>query len=132
MDTKGKVSIGSLSYTELYSAFEQGEVFRNFNGRDYRVMEKLSPKNLLLQDELSGDFVVAVGVQLFARHPRGTEAKEENCLIGIEWGHGVYLSSTPSAIDFRHIRQEYGTERKIEGIYQYRDCLLYTSDAADD
>lgn len=123
IDTKGKVSIGSLSYTELYSAFEQGEVFRNFNGRDYRVMEKLSPKNLLLQDELSGDFVVAVGVQLFARHPRGTEAKEENCLIGIEWGHGVYLSSTPSAIDFRHIRQEYGTERKIEGIYQYREML---------
>lgn len=123
MDTKGKVSISKLSYTELYSAFEQGEVFRNFNGRDYRVMEKLSPKNLLLQDEMSGDFIVALGVQLFARHPRGVEAKEENCLIGMEWGQGVYLSSTPSTIDFRHIRQEYGTQRQIEDIYQYREML---------
>jgi len=123
MDTKGKVSIGNLSYTKLYSAFEQGEVFRNFNGRDYRVMERLSSKNLLLQDEMSGDFIVALGVQLYARHPRGVEAKEGNSQIGIEWGQGVYLSSTPSAIDFRHIRQEYGAERKIEDIYQYREML---------
>ena len=38
-------------------------------------------------------------------------------------GHGLYLSSTPSAIDFHHIRQQYGTERKIEDIYQYREML---------
>lgn len=123
MDTKGKVDIGSLSYTKLYSAFEQGERFRNFNGREYRVMERLSGRNLLLQDEMSGEFVVARDVQLFARHPRGTKAKEGNCLIGMEWGHGVYLGSTPSAIDFRHIRQEYGTKSGIEDIYQYREML---------
>lgn len=123
MDTKGKVNIGKLSYTEVYTSFEQGEVYRNFNGRSYRVMERLSNTNLLLQDEMSGAFVVAKGVQLYARHPRGTEATDANSLIGIEWGQGVYLSSTPSAIDFHHIRQEYGTERKIEDIYQYREML---------
>lgn len=123
MDTKGNVNIFDLSYTEVYAAFEQGEILHNFNGSDYRVMERLSAKNLLLQDAESGDFVVALGVSLFARHPKGTEAKEGNCQIGIEWGHGVYLGSTPSAIDFRHIRQEYGNEKTIEDIHEYREML---------
>lgn len=91
MDTRGNVNIFALTYTEAYCDFEQGTILHNFNGNDYRVMEKLSAKNLLLQDERSGNFVVALGVSLFARHPKGTEAKEGNCQIGIEWGHGVYL-----------------------------------------
>lgn len=82
-------------------------------------------------DIKTGNFVVAQGTNLFARHPRGTEATENNSLMGIEWGHGLYLGSTPSTIDFRHIRQEYGTKRIIEDIYQYREMLqdrfrLYT------
>ncbi|MBO5033765.1 MAG: hypothetical protein J6D08_18160 [Lachnospiraceae bacterium] len=123
MDTRGKVSTGSLYYTKLDTVFEQGQTLRNFNGHDYRVMEKLSEKNLLLMDTMTGSFVVAQRTDLFARHPRGVEPTEENSLIGIEWGHGLYLSSTPSAIDFRLIRQEYGTEKKIEDIYQYREML---------
>ena len=59
MDTKGRVSIGSLSYKKLDTVFKQGQVLRNFNGRDYRVMEKLSEKNLLLMDVVTGSFVVA-------------------------------------------------------------------------
>ena len=123
MDTRGTISIGSLSYTKLDTVFEQGQTLRNFNGHDYRVMEKLSEKNLLLMDTMTGSFVVAQGTDLFARHPRGVEPTEENSLIGIEWGHGLYLSSTPSAIDFHHIRQKYGTEKRIEDIYQYREML---------
>lgn len=131
MDTKGRVSISSLSYTRLDTVFEQGQTVHNFNGHDYRVMEKLSERNLLLMDTMTGNFVVAQGADMFARHPRGVEATEQNSLIGIEWGQGLYLGSIPSAIDFRHIRQEYGTERKIEDIYQYREMLqdrfrLYT------
>ena len=123
MDTKGKVSFGNLSYTKLDTVFEQGQTLHNFNGHDYWVMKKLSATNLLLMDTMTGGFVVAQGTNLFARHPRGVEAKEENSLIGIEWGQGLYLGNTPSAIDFRHIRQEYGAERKIEDIYQYREML---------
>ena len=131
MDTRGRVSIGSLSYTRLDAVFEQGQMLHNLNGSDYRVMEKLSDRNLLLMDIKTGNFVVAQGTNLFARHPRGTEATENNSLMGIEWGHGLYLGSTPSTIDFRHIRQEYGTKRIIEDIYQYREMLqdrfrLYT------
>lgn len=123
MDTKGRVSIGSLSYTRLDAVFEQGQTLHNLNGSDYRVMEKLSDKNLLLMDIKTGNFVVAQGTNLFARHPRGVEATEKNSLTGIEWGQGLYLGNTPSAIDFRHIRQEYGTKRAIEDIYQYREML---------
>ena len=131
MDIRGRVSIGSLSYTRLDTVFEQGQTLHNFNGHDYRVMEKLSEKNLLLMDTMTGNFVVAQGTNMFARHPRGVEATEGNSLIGIEWGQGLYLGSTPSTIDFRHIRQEYGTKRTIEDIYQYREMLqdrfrLYT------
>lgn len=39
MDTRGKASIDSLSYTRLDTVFEQGQTLRNFNGHDYRVME---------------------------------------------------------------------------------------------
>ena len=124
MDTKGKVNIANLSYTKLYREFEQGEVLRNFNGRSYRVMEKLSERNLLLQDVVTGTFIVAQGVDAFARHPRGVDATDANSLIGIEWGQGLYLSSTPSTIDFHHIRQEYGTPRIIEDIDQYREMLV--------
>jgi len=86
MDTRGKASIDSLSYTRLDTVFEQGQTLRNFNGHDYRVMEKLSKKNLLLMDTMTGSFVVAQGIDLFARHPRGAEPTEENSLIAIEWG----------------------------------------------
>lgn len=87
-------------------------------------MEKLSERNLLLQDVVTGTFIVAQGVDAFARHPRGVDATDANSLIGIEWGQGLYLSSTPSTIDFHHIRQEYGTQRIIEDIDQYREMLV--------
>lgn len=131
MDVKGRVRTGNLSYTRVDFVFEQGQTLHNLNGSDYRVMEKLSDRNLLLMDIKTGNFVVAQGADMFARHPRGENAMETNSQMGIEWGQGLYLGSTPSAIDFRHIRQEYGTKRTIEDIYQYREMLqdrfrLYT------
>lgn len=131
MDVKGRVRTGNLSYTRVDYVFEQGQTLHNLNGSDYRVMEKLSDRNLLLMDIKTGNFVVAQGTDMFARHPRGENATEANSLMGIEWGQGLYLGSTPSTIDFRHIRQEYGTKRTIEDICQYREMLqdrfrLYT------
>lgn len=105
------------------TVFEQGQTHHNLNGSDYRVMEKLSDRNLLLMDIKTGNFVVAQGTNLFARHPRGVEATENNSLMGIEWGQVLYLGSTPSTIDFRHIRQEYGTKRTTEDIYHFRVSL---------
>lgn len=109
---------------ELHEAkFEQGQTLRNLNGKDYRVMEKLSKRNLLLMDVKTRNFIVAVGVNQYMRTPNGEEPSESNCVYGIEWGHGVYLSATPSTIDFRHIRQEYGTPERIRSLADYRDFL---------
>ncbi len=123
MDCKGNISIKGLSYTKLDTEFLQGQTVRNFNGRDYRIMEKLSDRNLLVMDTMTGNFVVASGVDMYARHPSGEEPTAENSLVAIEWGSGSYMGNIPSAIDFRHIRQEYGTAKTVESIYEYRAML---------
>lgn len=123
MDTKGKVSIGSLSYTELYSAFEQGKYSAILMGGITVSWKNCRLRICCCRMSCQEILLWQLGYSYLQDIPVEQRQKEENCLIGIEWGHGVYLSSTPSAIDFRHIRQEYGTERKIEGIYQYREML---------
>lgn len=100
-------------YEKLDKTYEQGEVLHNFNGNDYRVMEKLSEKKLLLMDVTTGNFTVGIGVDYFARYPKGEDIKSDLCEKAIEWGHGVYLGSTPSEIDFQAIRKEYGQDRQI-------------------
>jgi hypothetical protein len=112
-----------MHYTKLDDGFEQGQIIHNFNNHDYRVMECLSERNLLVMDVNSGSFTIAIGAALYARHPSGSEPTKENSMVGVEWNHGVYLSSTPSAIDFRKIRQEYGTPEKIETVHDYRSHL---------
>lgn len=123
MDTKGRRTSSGLHYEIQESNFEQGELLHNFNGNDYRVMEKLSARNLLLMDANAGNFIVAIGVNLYMRTPSGKEPSATNCTFGIEWGHGIYLSATPSTIDFRYIKQEYGDSERIESLADYRNLL---------
>lgn len=49
-------------YEKLESDLVQGEVYHNFNGSDYRLMERYSDRNMLFMDVNSGQFVVGVGV----------------------------------------------------------------------
>lgn len=92
-------------YSHMEHQFKQGENLHNFNGKDYKVVELLSPRNLLLMDMSNGNFVVGLGTSLFMRQIKGDSEEPE---IGIEWEHGVYLSSKPSRIDFQGIREDYG------------------------
>ena len=92
-------------YSHMEHRFKQGETLHNFNGKDYKVLELFSPRNLLLMDMSNGNFVVGLGTSLFMRQIKGDSEEPE---IGIEWEHGVYLSSTPSRIDFQGIRVDYG------------------------
>ena len=92
-------------YSHMEHRFSQGETLHNFNGKDYMVVELLSPRNLLLMDMSNGNFVVGLGTSLFMRQIKGDNEEPE---IGIEWEHGVYLSSKPSRIDFQGIREDYG------------------------
>ena len=73
-------------YSHMEHQFKQGENLHNFNGKDYKVVELLSPRNLLLMDMSNGNFVVGLGTSLFMRQIKGDNEEPE---IGIEWEHGV-------------------------------------------
>ena len=107
LDVNGGVKGNMFHYEQKEHEFKQGEILRNLNGTDYRVVERYSENNLLLMNMASGQFLVAVGVQYYSRYPYAGEYTKENAETGIEWGHGVYLSATPSEIDFAALRAEY-------------------------
>ena len=47
-------------YSHMEHQFKQGENLHNFNGKDYKVVELLSPRNLLLMDMSNGNFVIGL------------------------------------------------------------------------
>jgi len=107
LDVNGEAKGSMFHYEQEGHEFKQGEILHNLNGTDYKVMECYSENNLLLMNMASGQFLVAVGVQCYSRYPYAGEYTKENAETGIEWGHGVYLSATPSEIDFVGLRSEY-------------------------
>lgn len=110
-------------YEKLEADLVQGEIYHNFNGNDYRLMERYSDRNMLLMDVNSGQFVVGVGVDYFARYPQGEDRHSSLCETGIEWGSGVYLGNTPSTINFSMLRREYGKDKENRTIEDYRSSL---------
>ena len=118
-----------FTYKPMEKVFEQGEVLHNFNGLDYKVIEKLSANNLLVMEPRSGNFTVAIGAAMYQRYPKGEEPTEDNAMTCLEWNHGVYLGNTPSHFDFAGIRQRYGEAETIETIYDYRCQLVEEYDA---
>lgn len=124
LETDGKRISGYREhYEEMKAKFEVGQTLYNFNGSQYRVLELLSDKNLLLMNLQSGNFVVGIGTKLYARYPQGDSISSDSCVIAIEWEHGVYLSRTPSCIDFEELRKEYGTPLEITTLTDYRNSL---------
>ena len=107
LDINGGAKGSLFHYEQKEHDFKQGEVLHNFNGTDYKVMERYSANNYLMMNMASGQFMVAVGLQYYSRYPYAGEYTKDNAEVGIEWGHGVYLSATPSEIDFVGLRAEY-------------------------
>ena len=103
------------TYERVKETYSQGDVLHNLNGHDYKVIERYRPDCLLLMDVKSGDFLVADGVASFKRYPKGEQPTKENVEMGIEWGNGVYLSATPSQIDFQALRRQYENAPCAEG-----------------
>lgn len=114
MDKKGWITGIGLHYEKVDAVYKQGQILHNFNNRDYRVMECLSEKNLILMDVKSSSFVVGLGVTMYARSPAGETPVKDNTRIGIEWDHGVYLPNMLSAIDFKVLKEKYGMPPKEE------------------
>ena len=100
-------------YEKLEKEFIQGELLRNFNGNDYRVLERFSKSNLLLMDVKTGNMVVGIGTELYAMYPKGENKESEKCSIAVSWGHGIYLGATPSMINFKELREEYGSQEQF-------------------
>ena len=119
----------TFTYKPVPKKFEQGEVLHNFNGSDYKVIEKLSADNLFLMDQRSGSFTVAIGAGMYKRYPKGEEPTEDNAMTCLEWDHGVYLGNTLSHFDMADIRQRYGEIEPVETIYDFRHQLVDQFDA---
>ena len=97
-------------YEKQNLVMDAGDIFYNFNGSSYRLMEKYDDRTMLFMQESNGMFVVAQGVDGYVRYPKNTGPTEGNVEYGIEWGRGTYLGSVPSCIDFARLRREYGKE----------------------
>ena len=110
----GLENVNTMRYEKISKEFVQGEDLYNLNGVTYKLLEKYSDRNFLLMDKATGNFVVGLGVDFFAKYPRSEGKESEDCVYGIEWGHGVYLGTTPSEIDFSALRKEYGEEKAVE------------------
>ncbi len=104
----------SFHYEKLDYDFHVGEVIENFNGRTYQVMEMFTPQNILLMDQKSREFVVAVGMCLFARTPKDEPFRTQKSKTCVEWQHGIYLGRRLSDIDFAALRMEYGYKKAAE------------------
>ena len=125
MDTDGHNLFNTLHYEKTEHDFHAGETIRNMNGSDYRIMEVLNPKNLLLMSVNTGELLVGVNTQYYQRTPKEGYVSTDSVICGIEWGHGIYLGNKITNIDFESIRSNYGIPKEAETLTQYRDRLKH-------
>ena len=123
MKTDGCSLFTCLHYEPVEHTFHAGEVLRNMNGNDYRVLAALSPKNLLLMSMADSQIIVGRGVQLYERYPKGERPDSGSLVTGIEWDHGVYLGRDITRIDFDILKQEYGEPDRVENVSDLRDKI---------
>ena len=121
MGTDGRSLFGSFRYEPEEHRFQAGEVLRNLNGKDYRVLSVLSPNNLLLIGQSDNQLVVAKDTRLYVRYPKGERPDSPNTLRGVEWGHGIYLGDDITKLDFDILRQEHGEPGRAGDIPALRD-----------
>lgn len=125
MGTDGHNLFNTLHYEKVEHDFHAGETVRNMNGSDYRIMEVLSPQNLLLMSVKTGELLVGVNTQYYQRTPKEGYSSLDSVISGIEWGNGIYLGNKITSIDFESIRNSYGIPKEAETLTQYRDRLKH-------
>lgn len=88
-------------YEKQNANCKAGDILRNLNGRNYRVLEKYSDHNMLFQDVKSGAFIVGIDVGFFRKLPKATEEMIEkaksmiNEYCNIEFGHDADFTEYP-------------------------------------
>ena len=119
----GQPQFPYLHYERVEHTFHAGEVLRNMNGNDYRVLAALSKKNLLLMSELDSQIIVGQGVQLYERYPKDERPDSDSRVTGIEWDHGVYLGNDITGLDFDILKQEYGEPDRVGNVSDLRNMV---------
>lgn len=128
MGTDGHSKFNSLHYEKMQHTFQAGERVRNLNGMDYRILEVLSPKNLLLLTEKNGQLVVGVDTNFYKRTPKEACISTDSAIYGIEWGQGIYLGNKITEISFDAIRNQYGIPSEQKNLAQHHDEQKYRFD----
>ena len=88
-------------YEKQNAECKVGDIFRNLNGRNYRVLEKYSDHNMLFQDVKNGALIVGIDVGFFRKLPKATEKmvyKAKNIINEYchnEFGHDASLEDYP-------------------------------------
>lgn len=78
-----------------------GDILHNFNGRNYRVLEKYTDHNMLFQDVKSGAFIVGIDVGFFRRLPKASDEMVDRAKVIIndycykEFGHDADFTEYP-------------------------------------
>lgn len=109
-----------MRYERVGHAFHVGELLHNMNGKDYRVLALLGPRDLLLAGQVDSQLVVGRGVQLYKKYPNGERPGNGSIvtgmMTGIEWDYGIYLGDDITRLDLDILRQEYGEPGRVENI----------------
>ncbi|MBQ5445696.1 MAG: hypothetical protein IIT48_03395 [Lachnospiraceae bacterium] len=66
-----------------------------------------------MQNITSGEYLVAIGVELFKRYPVDERTTENNTEISIEWQHGRYLGKSILDIDMYSLKNEFAPEHEV-------------------
>lgn len=73
------------THKKINHVFAEGEVLKNNNGRDYKVIEIQSPSKILFQRASDGERVIATNPNLYNKSENGEST------IVLEWDRGEYL-----------------------------------------
>ena len=99
------IKVPVYHYEKKKTEFEPGEVYRNFNGQDYRFIERYKEDRYLMLRLDTGMYLVAYDPVAYERNPIDKPYEKQH---GLEWNHARYLSSRFADVDMEMLREQYG------------------------
>lgn len=102
-----------MRYESIKHDFKINNIYKSFNGSSYKLLEKFSEGAFFMQNITSGEYLLAIGVELFKRYPVDERTTENNTEISIEWQHGRYLGKSILDIDMYSLKNEFAPEHEV-------------------
>lgn len=114
LDKNGDYLPDAFRYKEIDHDFKNGEILRGFNEDNYRILEVLNEKKLLLMEEKTGEILVASDTAYYVRTPKSEYTSMDSEIFGVQWQHGMYLGNDIMEIDFEKIKEDYAVKQQEE------------------